>query len=219
MTKKEYPQIFELTPAAVDKIAELMAKRARGPQAVRVVVHLGGPGGGQSEFKFVAPHEMTAEDTLQDMGPFMVYLDPQAAEALEGAVVDYDEKKYSTGFHIEYHSPLTAYLDSRRKSWEDPVAARVQQVVDEEVNPGVAGHGGWVVLLDVKGDTAVIEMGGGCQGCAISQMTLKDGIERIITQKVPEIKRVLDSTDHGLGDNPYYSKSHEGESPAESPLG
>jgi Fe/S biogenesis protein NfuA len=66
------------------------------------------------------------------------------------------------------------------------------------------------VLLDVKGDTAFIEMGGGCRGCAISQMTLKDGIERIITQEVAAISRVLDTTDHSNGENPYYTEDPTG---------
>ena len=87
----------------------------------------------------------------------------------------------------------------------------MQKVLDEQINPGLAGHGGWAVLLDVQGDTAIIEMGGGCQGCAISQMTLKDGIERAIVANVPEIKQVADSTDHASGANPYY-KNEAGES-------
>ncbi len=184
-----------------------MASRGTGPQAVRVIVHLGGPGGGQSEFKFVPIDDKGEDDLALDMGPFEMYLDPQAATSLMGATVDFDEQKYSTGFHIEYENPLESYLETRRKDWgDDPIANRVQMVVDQQINPGVAGHGGWVVLLDVKDETAFIEMGGGCRGCAISQMTLKQGIERIITQEVPEIVRVLDTTDHSEGENPYYTE-------------
>jgi Fe/S biogenesis protein NfuA len=211
MTEDFERKPLELTHSAVDKIAELIATRARGPQAVRVLVQLGGPTGGQSEFKFVDPSDRAADDTALDMGPFMVFLDPQANEALINAVVDYDEQKYSTGFHIEYDNPLNRFLDEKRKDWgDDPVATKVQDLVDNQINPGVAGHGGWVLLLDVKGDTAYIEMGGGCRGCAISQMTLKQGIERIITDEVPEIARVLDTTDHSEGDNPYYKEAPVG---------
>ena len=211
MTESQNEKIMELTQSAIDKIAELIATRAQGPQAVRVLVHLGGPGGGQSEFRFVGLDEKTEDDTVQDMGPFQMYLDPQAATSLNGSKVDFDEKKYSTGFHIEYENPLESYLKSRRKDWgDDPVANRVQQEVDNQINPGVAGHGGWVVLLDVKDDTAYIEMGGGCRGCAISQMTLKQGIERIITEEVAEISRVLDTTDHSGGENPYYTEDPAG---------
>lgn len=211
MTEDTDKKPLELTSSAVDKIAELIATRAKGPQAVRVIVQLGGPSGGQSEFKFVDPSTRTAEDTALDMGPFMVFLDPEANEALLNATVDFDEKKYATGFHIEYDNPLTRYLASRRKDWgDDPVANKVQEVVDNQINPGVASHGGWVVLLDVKDDTAYIEMGGGCRGCAISQMTLKQGIERVITDEVAEISRVLDTTDHSEGENPYYTEAPAG---------
>lgn len=202
---------MELTQSAIDKVAELMASRGKGPQAVRVLVHLGGATGGQSEFKFVDLSEKTESDTVLDLGPFPLYLDPQAADALKGAKVDFDEVRYASGFHIEYHNPLESYLSSRRKDWgDDPIANRVQQVVDDQVNPGVAGHGGWVVLLDVKDGKAFIEMGGGCRGCAISQMTLKQGIEKIITQEVPEIVQVLDTTDHSNGENPYYTEDPAG---------
>ncbi len=202
---------MELTPSAIDKISELMASRGKGPMAVRVLVHLGGHGGGQSEFKFVGMDEKLSDDTVLDMGPFPMYIDPQAAGSLKGARVDFDEQKYASGFHIEYDNPLESYLNSRRKDWGDnPIANKVQQLVDQQINPGVAGHGGWVVLLDVKDDKAFIEMGGGCRGCAVSQMTLKQGIERIITEEVPEIVAVLDTTDHSNGENPYYTEDPTG---------
>lgn len=206
-----------MSQAAVDKIAEMIALRGGEPLAVRVVVHLTADGG-QSEFAFVPEDDQKENDTVLDTGPFKMFFDPNAAQNLNGAKVDYDEKRYSTGFHIEYINPLAGYLESRRKDWgDDPIANKVQQVVDDKINPGVAGHGGWVVLLDVQGDTAYIEMGGGCQGCAISQMTLKDGIERIITEDVPEIKHVLDKTDHAGGENPYYADQPQAGS--ETPIG
>jgi Fe/S biogenesis protein NfuA len=216
MTEKQ-ANVLEISQAAVDKIAEMIATRAEGPAAVRVVVHMQA-GGGQSEFAFVPLEDQKEDDTVLDTGPFKMFFDPMAAENLVGAKVDYDETRYSTGFHIEYVNPLAGYLESRKKDWgDDPIANQVQQVVDQQINPGVAGHGGWVVLLDVQGDTAYIEMGGGCQGCAVSQMTLKQGIEKMITEKVPEIKQVLDHTDHSTGENPYYSGNTEADS--ETPLG
>jgi len=216
MTEK-HTDILEISQAAVDKIAEMIATRGEGPLAVRVVVHMQA-GGGQSEFAFVPLDDKKEDDTVLDTGPFQMFFDPEAAKNLVGAKVDYDETKFSTGFHIEYINPLAGYLETRKKDWgDDPIANQVQQVVDTQINPGVASHGGWVVLLDVQGDTAYIEMGGGCQGCAISQMTLKDGIEKIITEKVPEIKKVLDHTDHSGGENPYYKEQVEAGS--ESALG
>jgi len=90
--------------------------------------------------------------------------------------------------------------------WDDPLAQRVQKVIDERIAPSLAGHGGWVELLEVDGDAAVIQFGGGCQGCGMSQVTLKEGIETAILEEVPEIKRVLDNTDHESGSTPYYAR-------------
>lgn len=216
MTEKQ-TNVLEISQAAVDKIAEMMATRGEGPLAVRVVVHMAA-GGGQSEFAFVPIEDQKDTDIVLDTGPFMMFFDPMAAESIKGAKVDYDETRYTTGFHIQYENPMASYLESRKKDWgDDPIANKVQQVVDEKINPGVAGHGGWVVLLDVQGDTAYIEMGGGCQGCAVSQMTLKQGIEKVITEEVPEIKQVLDHTDHSGGENPYYANQPQAGS--ETPLG
>jgi Fe/S biogenesis protein NfuA len=82
---------------------------------------------------------------------------------------------------------------------------RVQELIDMSINPAVAGHGGYVELLDVKDNTAYIAMGGGCQGCGAADITLKAGIERLIKEEIPEIAEVLDTTDHGAGTNPYYT--------------
>lgn len=84
---------------------------------------------------------------------------------------------------------------------------RVQQVLDEMINPGVASHGGFVELLDVQDDSVYIRMGGGCQGCGAADMTLKMGIERLIRENVPQVREILDTTDHASGRNPYYAQS------------
>src|SRR5262245_8925102 len=87
------------------------------------------------------------------------------------------------------------------------VRMRVQQVLDEMINPGVASHGGFVELLDVQDDNVYIRMGGGCQGCGAADVTLKMGIERLIREQVPQVREILDTTDHGSGTNPYYAPS------------
>ena len=85
-----------------------------------------------------------------------------------------------------------------------PDAKSIQKLMEEEINPALASHGGYVTLHSVKGDQAFIEMGGGCQGCAMSYMTLKEGIEQAIKEAVPGIKQVVDVTDHSVGENPYF---------------
>ena len=80
----------------------------------------------------------------------------------------------------------------------------------------MASHGGVVTLLDLKDDTVYVQMGGGCQGCGMANVTLKQGVETAIKRVVPSIKQVLDTTDHASGSNPYYQQSKGGD--ASSPF-
>jgi Fe/S biogenesis protein NfuA len=173
---------LSLTERARDKVREYMDMTENGCLGVRVVL--------QGE---------TAEDDLVlDQGAFNLYLDPRSAELLEGATVDFVSDLSGAGFRFD--NPQA------QASWDDPVAQRVQRVIDDKIMPAVAGHGGWVELLGVEGDAAIIQFGGGCQGCGMSSVTLKQGIESAILGEVPEIKRVLDDTDHEGGANPYYAR-------------
>jgi Fe-S cluster biogenesis protein NfuA len=83
----------------------------------------------------------------------------------------------------------------------------VQRIIDEQVNPAVASHGGFITLVDVKDNEVFVQLGGGCQGCGMANVTLKQGIETAIVQHMPEITAVLDVTEHAAGDNPYYEQS------------
>ena len=85
------------------------------------------------------------------------------------------------------------------------IKSKVQELIDTSINPAVAGHGGYVELLDVKENIVYLQMGGGCQGCGAADITLKAGIERLIKEEMPEIVEVLDTTDHAAGANPYYT--------------
>ena len=85
------------------------------------------------------------------------------------------------------------------------VAERVQQLIDQQINPALASHGGFASLVEIRETTAVVTMGGGCQGCAVSAVTLREGIQKAILEHVPEITDVVDLTDHDAGENPFYT--------------
>lgn len=86
------------------------------------------------------------------------------------------------------------------------VEERIDQLLTHQINPALASHGGWASLLEVvDGNRAVVTMGGGCQGCAVSAITLREGIQKAIIERIPEITEVVDATDHDSGDNPYYT--------------
>ena len=213
--------ILEVSPAAEEKIAELIAGRDRKDLAVRVAISGVLPGGGyQTEFKFINRNEASDADFVQSLASFDFLFDPDVTEKIKGARVDFDEGRYSAGFNIEY--PKGSNLPDEAKpgkSWENPVAQKVQKVIDDYINPGVASHGGWVALKNVDNEAAHVVMGGGCQGCGLAAVTLRQGVETAILQAVPEISAVIDLTSHEHGENPYYA--NEGQEPAKeaSPFG
>ncbi|HLC40154.1 MAG TPA: NifU family protein [Methylomirabilota bacterium] len=84
---------------------------------------------------------------------------------------------------------------------------KVQELLENTVNPSVGMHGGFVQLIDVKDKIVYLQMGGGCQGCGAADVTLKMGIERMIREEIPEVEEVMDTTDHASGQNPYYAPS------------
>lgn len=135
------------------------------------------------------------DDARIDAGPFTVFVDPETARMMEGATIDYLELESGTGFQID--NPAA------NPEWDDPVAQKVQAVIDERIVPVLGQHGGWAELNRVEGDTAYVILGGGCQGCASAHATMHDGIEKIIVEEVPEISRVVDATDHSQGADPY----------------
>jgi len=87
---------------------------------------------------------------------------------------------------------------------EDDIRKKVQLLLEREINPALGMHGGWVELMDVRKNSVFLKLGGGCQGCGAANVTLKQGIERSIREKIPEVGEVLDTTDHAAGRNPYY---------------
>jgi len=89
----------------------------------------------------------------------------------------------------------------------EEIRERVQSVLDAEINPQVGQHGGFVRLIDVHENTVFIQMGGGCQGCGMAHMTLRNGVEASIRRSVPEVGAIFDTTDHASGRNPYYASS------------
>ncbi len=183
-----------ITELAVGKIAELMQSEGKPGQALRIGVTGRGRGGFQYRLGFVDATERAPDDTVVDAGPFQVLVDAASGPDLKGTTIDYVETPVESGFRIDNPNPI----------WRDPDAQAVQKVIDEEVNPAVGGHGGYVTLLDVKDGVAYIQFGGGCQGCGMVDTTLKQGVAVRIREAVPSIREVLDNTDHAGGTNPYY---------------
>ena len=129
---------------------------------------------------------------------FKLYVEGDRIEDLRGTAVHYEFKGPNVS-GLEFNNPNPV--------WRDPLALEIQRIFDEQVNPQIAAHGGFVQLLEVQGSKAYIEMGGGCQGCGMANVTLKQGIEVAVKEQLPEIEELIDITDHQSGENPYYKPS------------
>jgi len=195
--------MLTITDAAKKKIQALLEGEEQKDLALRVAIRGRGPGGFRYELQFVGEDDKGSGDTVVEAGGVRVLVDPESVPNLKGATVDFIDGIHESGFKIDNPNPL----------WTDPKAQAVQEVIDSQINPGVASHGGHVALLDVKDNIAYIALGGGCQGCGMVDVTLKQGIEVLLKEAVPEIRQVIDTTDHAAGKNPFYQPSKGGTSP------
>jgi NFU1 iron-sulfur cluster scaffold homolog, mitochondrial len=106
--------------------------------------------------------------------------------------------------HIRSEEPAVgAQFDSSMLP-EAEIRQKVKDLLENEINPALGMHGGFVELIDVRKNSVYLKLGGGCQGCGSARMTLKFGIERVIRERIPEVGEILDTTDHAAGRNPYY---------------
>jgi Fe/S biogenesis protein NfuA len=192
-----------ITEVARGQILRLMQSQASQGLALRFGVRGRGPGGFQYRLAFVDMAERTPDDQAIEQDGLTVLIDAQSVPLVQGSTIDYVEEHGAGGFKIDNPNPL----------WSDPVAVAVQRVLDDEINPAVASHGGFVSLIDVREGMVFIQLGGGCQGCGMVDVTLKHGIEARIREVIPEIVSVVDTTEHAEGRNPYYQPAKGGRSP------
>ena len=189
--------MIEVTQVAKSKFLEVVAAERREGHGLRVIVQRGGTPTPEFALNFVAPDQVRDDDVIHDLGEFKVYTDRESAPFLEGATIDYVDSLAENGFKVD--APNAGVPKP-----SGPVAEAVQRTLDEKINPAVASHGGVVELVAVDDGTAYLRFGGGCQGCGMINVTLKQGVERILFADVPAVQRVLDVTDHASGTNPYY---------------
>jgi Fe/S biogenesis protein NfuA len=187
--------MLTITDTARQQIVSIMETQGRQGDGLRVGIVGRSSAGFRYTMNLVEEGQESPEDVVVDSGTFKVFVDPQSAPHLQGVTVDYiDNGLHGSGFKIDNPNPV----------WTDPLALRVQELIDERINPGVGAHGGHVELLDIKDNAVYVRLGGGCQGCGMVDVTLRQGIEALIREEIPEIQQVIDTTDHASGQNPYY---------------
>jgi len=182
--------LIRVTDAARNQILEL--QRAKGLSDVAVRVLVPDVAARRYGLRFVPRDEQTEDDVRIESDEVVLLVDSVSASRLGEATLDFVEDLHRSGFRLDNpgNPSLTEF------------ATRVQRVIDEQINPMVAEHGGMVLLIEAEDARVVLEFGGGCQGCGMADLTLKEGVEKVLRQEVPEI---LDATDHASGSNPYYA--------------
>src|SRR5712691_5555951 len=177
--------VVNLTPQAHQQLAAVLARQ---PRAAALRIFVKNPGGSPPQYDMaLEPADMLRDgDVVIDSDGLRVLVDADSQAAVDGATVDFRD---------------------------DPLQPQVQSVLVHHVNPGIAAHGGRAELVGVKDDVVYVAMGGGCQGCSMAAVTLKQGIEQILKQMIPQIRGVVDATDHAHGSNPFYTAEKGGESP------
>lgn len=149
-----------------------------------------------------APLADKAENWVVERHGDLAVIFPKAdVGKLDGAALELTEQGLAMN---NPNSPAPPTISAPAGDLSGPLVERVQQVITEQVNPAIAAHGGGAELVSVDGTIAYLRLFGGCQGCGLAQVTLKQGIERILLESIPELSQVVDVTDHASGEDPYY---------------
>ena len=194
--------MFEVTESADNYLASVVEAQDAQEQAIVIRVTDGGTPRGHIDLGFMGLDEMDASFVAVPTRNAIVklYTAQSSVAWLEDGRMDMSTN--DSGSTIMIDAPN---LRIPSVSEDSPLEDRINYVLAAEVNPGLRSHGGMVSLVDVvDGDTAVLQFGGGCQGCGMVDMTLKHGVEKTLVDRVPELVAVRDVTDHEQRENAYY---------------
>ncbi len=194
--------VVDITPSAQAYLAALLAKQDVPGIGARVFVEKPGTPMAECCMAYCAPDEVIPTDIQLQCQGFIAYVDAPSVPYLLDAVIDYSKDRM--GGQLTFKAPHSRLP----KLGANPSKTElINYILHAEVNPSLASHGGNVMLVEMIDDdsTAVLKFGGGCQGCSAVNVTLKDGVEKSLLEKVPGLKRVIDDTDHSQRQNAYYS--------------
>ena len=192
--------MIEITESGQTYLSELLAKQNCDGIGIRVFVLDGGTPKAETCIAFCRPGEQEADDEPVIYSGFTAFLEKKSKPYLEEAVVDF--AKDSMGGQLTIRAP-----NSRMPKIgpDSSLADRVNYILYNDINPGLAQHGGHISLEQVTEDkVAVLRFGGGCQGCGQADVTLKEGVEKALLTQLPELTAVRDVTDHSNQDNAYF---------------
>lgn len=188
--------MIALTELAHFKIRELIASENDIGNLIRVRARELAPRRFDYEIYFIADHEIGEEDVRHVVEELTLVTDPTSTENLEGSTIDFVEGPPG-GFKVD--NPRS------KRVFDDPLAAELNEFIEAEINPTIAAHRGYITLRRIEGSVVYLEMGGSCQGCGMAAMTMRQGVERRIRGRYPQLERFVDVTNHDEGQDPFYA--------------
>ena len=193
-------EIIQITDSAQDYLAELLEKQNVEGIAVRIFITQPGTPYAETCLAYCRPGEEEPTDQRLELEKIVVLVDKNSIPFLEEAVVDFNADRMGGQLTIKAPNAKMPKVNA-----DSPLEDRVNYILYSEINPGLAAHGGEIKLVELTEDqVAVLAFGGGCQGCAAVDLTLKEGVEKTLMERIPELAGIRDVTDHTDTTNAYY---------------
>lgn len=211
--REEIHPVLTLTPGARETILEVLANEAdSGSLALWLEISGQGDDAYTYDMYFQALADASAGDVVQHDDVLPIVIPEESVTRMQGALLDFVTDSSGEGGLVVVNPnrpPARApKLVAPDLDPSDPIAQRVVAVLEEQVNPSIASHGGRADLVAVKEASVYLRLSGGCQGCGMAKATLSQGIEVMLREAIPEIADIVDVTDHADGTNPYFEPAH-----------
>ncbi len=198
MSTEQLVSSIEITDSAQEYLAGLLAKQDCEGIGIRIFVSDPGTPKAETCISYCRPGDEQEGDEVLELTGFRAFLEKRSLPFLEDARVDYADNRFGGQLTIRAPNSRMPRVDD-----DSPVEDRINYVLYSEINPGLAAHGGNVTLVEIQDGVAILQFGGGCQGCGMVDLTLKQGVEKTLREKIPELKGVRDVTDHSDTSNAY----------------
>ncbi len=195
MADEAKPPVISFTDQASLKLHEVISNHPNPVAGLRLQILGRTDEGFQHVLSLVEEGAELDDDIVVEASDLRVFVETRNTRYLDGIEVDFEDKGPDES-GLEFTNPNPQWFDERE--------AQIHTLFEQQINPQIASHGGMISLLEVRGRTAYVEFGGGCVGCGMLDVTLKQGVEVAVKQQVEDIDEIVDTTDHASGNNPYY---------------
>ena len=193
-------EIINITKSAEEYLAKLIQDKNETDLSIRIFISDPGTPKAETCLAYCKPEEAMPDDMILNLDLINVNIEKRSIPFLKDCEVNFDNDTFGGQLTIKAPNARLPNI-----SPDSPVEDRINYVIYNEINPMLESHGGEVSLVEFNDkNIAVLQFGGGCQGCGMVDVTLKDGIEKTLIDQIPEVKAVKDLTDHSINENAYY---------------